>query len=169
MISWTFLSTFPGTRHVLLLYLIILFWPIRAVISRLSREQLEILCLNVAVLGIVTDCGANMRKAFNNILWWNGLRCGCHLIRNVITANITELKNKVYNPTQSEARKFQQVLDKSHVWIIVPHCIESFSIRKNDMKCAVTYVQWLFYRVILFVPHVKRSFKASKEPRTLQK
>ena len=38
------------------------------VIARLAKGQLEMFGLNVAFPAIVTDCGANMRKAFNNTL-----------------------------------------------------------------------------------------------------
>ena len=37
-------------------------------IAHLAKEQLEMFGLNVAFLAIVTNYGANMRKAFNNIL-----------------------------------------------------------------------------------------------------
>ena len=73
-----FLSTFPGTWHVHLMLLIILFWLVCTVIACLAKEQLEMFGLNVAFPAIVTDCCANMRKAFNKTLQWDWLRCGCH-------------------------------------------------------------------------------------------
>ena len=112
MISRAFLSTFPGTWRGHVMLLIILFWPVCTVIARLAKEQLEMFGLNVAFPAIVTDCGANMRKAFNNTLQWDWLRCGCHLIHNVVTAGFTTLRNNAHNPAQTEAKKCQQALDR---------------------------------------------------------
>ena len=82
------------------------------VIVGLAKEQLELFGLNVDFPVIVTDCAVNMRKAFNNTLRWDWLRCGCHLIHNVVTAGFTSLKNNAQNPAQIEARKCQQALDR---------------------------------------------------------
>ena len=81
-------------------------------IACLAKEQLEMFDLNVAFLTIVTDCGANMRKAFNNTLQWDWLRRGCHLIHNIVTAGFTTLRNNAHNPAQTEARICQQALDR---------------------------------------------------------
>ena len=75
------------------------------VIARLAREQLEMVGLNVDFPAIATDCGANMRKAFNNTLQWDWLH-------NVVTPGFATLKNNVHNLAQSEARKCQQPLDR---------------------------------------------------------
>ena len=91
--------------------LIILFSLVCTVIARLAKEQLEMFGLNVAVADIVTDYGANMRKAFNNTLQWDWLHCGCHLIRNAVTSSFITLRNNVKS-SQTEARKYQQALDK---------------------------------------------------------
>ena len=137
------------------------------VIACLAKEQLEMFGLNVAFPAIVTDCGANMRKAFNNTLQWDWLRCGCHLIHNVVTAGFTTLQNNAHNPAQTEARKCQQALDRWEVWIIVTQCIVFFKIREKYMELRIKYLQWL-YREKSFVSHAKRSSKASEELRTLQ-
>ena len=112
MISRAFLSTFPGMWHVYLMLQIIHFWPLCTVIARLAKEQLEMFGLNVAFPAIVIDCKANMRKAFNNTLQWDCLRCGCHLVHNVVTASFTTTRNNAHNPAQNDMRKFQQALDK---------------------------------------------------------
>ena len=75
-------------------------------IAHLAKEQLEMLGLNVAFPAIVTNCGANMRKAFKNILKWDFLRGGFHLIHNDVTVGFTTLRNNEHNPAQTEARKF---------------------------------------------------------------
>ena len=138
------------------------------VLARLAKEQLEMFGLNVAFPAIVTNCGANMRKAFSNTLQCNWLRCGCYLIHNVVTAGFTTLSNNAHNPSQTEATKCQQALDRWEVWIIVTQCIVFFKIREKYLKSGIKYLRWL-YRARSFVSHAKRSSKAFEELQTLQK
>ena len=82
------------------------------VIVRLDKEQLEMFGFTVVFPAIVPDCGGNIRKAFNNTLQWDWLRCGCDLIHKVVTAVFTTLRNGGHNPDQTEVRKCQQALDR---------------------------------------------------------
>ena len=91
--------------------LIILFWPVCIMIALLAKEQLEMFGLNAAFPAIITNCGANVRKALNNTLQWDWLCCGCHLIHNVVTASFATLRNDMHNLGQIEAGKCQQALD----------------------------------------------------------
>ena len=87
-------------------------WPVRTMIACLAKEQLEMLGLNVAFPAIVTDCGTNMRKAFNNTLQWDWLHHGCYLIHNVVTAGFPTLRNNMHNLAQTKPRKYQQALHR---------------------------------------------------------
>ena len=81
-------------------------------IARLAKEKLEMFRFNVAFRTIVTDCGANMRKGFNNTLQWDWLHCGCNLIHNVVTTSFTTPRNNAHNLAQIEAIKCRQDLDR---------------------------------------------------------
>ena len=72
-------------------------------------------------LAIVTDCGGNVAKAFNNTVEWDWLRCGCHYIHNVVKAGLDSLKNHALNPAQTMAATLQEALDGSVVLYF--HCI----------------------------------------------
>ena len=64
-------------------------------------EQCRLFKLHVDFPAIVTDCGGNVAKAFNTTLQWDWLRCGCHLIHNVVNAGLESLKNHAANPAQA--------------------------------------------------------------------
>ena len=137
-------------------------------IARLAEEHLEMFGFNVAFPAIVTDCGANIRKAFNNTLQWDWLRCGRHFIHDVFTAGFVALRNNAHNPAQTETRKCQQALDRWEMWIIVTQCIVFFKNHEKYWELGIRYRHWLC-RPRSFVCHVKRSSKASEELRALQK
>ena len=132
------------------------------VIAHLTERQLEIFGLNGAFPAIFTDCGANMRKVFNNILQWDWLHCGCHLIHNVVTACFTTLRNNAHNPAQTEARKCPQSLDRWKCESLPPSALSFFTCVKKYLKLGIRYLHWLD-RVRSFVYHLRRSSKASKD------
>ena len=84
-------------------------------------EQCRLFQLHVDFPTIVTDCGGNVAKAFNTTLEWDWLRCGCHLIHNVVKAGLDSLKNHALNPAQTMAATLQEALDRSVVLSF--HCI----------------------------------------------
>ena len=84
-------------------------------------EQCRLFNLHVDFPAIVTDCGGNVAKAFNTTLQWDWLRCGCHLIHNVVNAGLETLKNHAANPAQATAAMVQEALDRSV--LLSYHCI----------------------------------------------
>ena len=76
-------------------------------------EQCHLFKLHVDFPSIVTDCGGNVAKAFNTTLQWDWLRCGCHLLHNVVKAALDALKNNPADPTQAMAALLQEALDRS--------------------------------------------------------
>ena len=82
------------------------------VVARLALQQCELFGLYVDFPAIVTDCGGNVAKAFNSTLQWDWLRCGCHLIHNVVKAGLDCLKNNAANPAQQSAVTLQEALDR---------------------------------------------------------
>ena len=76
-------------------------------------EQCRLFKLHVDFTAIVTDCGGNVAKAFNTTLQWDWLRCGCHLIHNVVNAGLESLKNHAANSAQPTAARVQEALDRS--------------------------------------------------------
>ena len=83
-------------------------------------EQCGLFKLHVDFPTIVTDCGGNIAKAFNTTLQWDWLRCGCHLIHNVVNAGLESLKNHAVNPTQAIAAMVQEALDR--LALLFFHC-----------------------------------------------
>ena len=138
------------------------------VIARLAKEQLEMFGLNVAFPAIVTDCGANMRKAFNNTLQWDWLRCGCHFIHNVVTAGLQH--RGITRTIQPKLRpeNVNKRLTGEKCELLLPNALVFFKIREKYLELGIKYLRW-FYRARSFVSHAKRSSKVSKELRTLQK
>ena len=84
-------------------------------------EQCRLLQLHVDFPAIVTDCGGNAAKAFNNAFQWDWLHYGCRLIHSVMKAGLESLKNHAANPTQAKAVLLQEALDRSVVLSF--HCI----------------------------------------------
>ena len=70
---------------------------------------------------IVTNCGRDIAKAFNTILQWDWLCCGCHLIHNVVNTGLESLKNHATNPAQPTVARVQEALDK--LVLLSFHCI----------------------------------------------
>ena len=131
VISRAFLSTFPRTWHIHLMLLIIFFWFVCIVIDCLAMEQLEMFGLNVAFPAIVTDCGANMRKTFNNTLQWDWLCCGCHLIHNVVTAGFTTLRKDTHNPAQLRPENVNKRLTGEKCELLLPSALSSSKFMRN--------------------------------------
>ena len=82
------------------------------IVARLALQQCELFGLYVDFPAIVTNCGGNVAKAFNSTLQWDWLRCGCHLIHNVVKAGLDCLKNNAANPAQQSAVTLQEALDR---------------------------------------------------------
>ena len=78
-------------------------------------EQCRLFQLHVDFPAIVTDCGGNVAKAFDCTLQWDWLRCGCHLLHNVVKTRLDSLKNHALNPAQTMAAPLQEALDRSVV------------------------------------------------------
>ena len=103
-------------------------------------EQCRLFQLHVDFPAIVTDCGGNIAKAFNSTLEWDWLRCGCHLIHNVVKARLDSLKNHALNPAQTMVATLQEALDRSVVLSF--HCIFAQMICMLCQKnmCAMWYI-----------------------------
>ena len=106
--------------------------------------------LHVDFPAIVTDCGGNVAKAFNSTLEWDWLRCGCHLIHNVVKAGLDSLKNHALNPAQTMAATLQEALDRSVVLSF--HCIVAQMICMLCQKnmCAMWYIPASSLRMYIF-------------------
>ena len=90
-------------------------------------KQCYLFKLHVDFLAIVTDCGANVAKTFNTTLQWDWLRCGCHLLNNVVKAGLDALKNNAANLAQATNALVQEALDRSV--LLSFHCI----VAQNDL------------------------------------
>ena len=113
-------------------------------------EQCRLFQLHVDFPAIVTDCGGNVAKAFNSTLQWDWLRCGCHLIHNVVKAGLDSLKNHALNPAQTMAATLQEALDRSVVLSF--HCIVAQMICMLCQKnmCAMWYIPASSLRMYIF-------------------
>ena len=90
-------------------------------------EQCHLYEFDVDFLAIVTNCKGNVAKDFNTTLQWDWLRCGCHLLHNVVKAGWDNLKNNAANPAQTTAALEQETLDRSV--LLSFHCIAA----QNDV------------------------------------
>ena len=112
-------------------------------------EQCRLFKLHVDFPAVVTDCAGNVAKAFNTTLQWDWLRCGCHLIHNVVNAGLESLKNHASNPAQPIAAMVQEVLDRSV--LLSFHCIAAHMIcllRQMNMcvmSCNPKWIQHAFF------------------------
>ena len=113
-------------------------------------EQCRLFQLHVDFPAIVTDCGGNVAKAFNSTLEWDWLRCGCHLIHNVVKVGLDSLKNHALNPTQTMAATLQEAVDRSVVLSL--HCIAAQMICMLCQKnmCAMWYIPASSLRMYIF-------------------
>ena len=105
------------------------------VIGRLAKEQLEMFGSNVAFPAIVTNCGANMRKALNSTLEWDWLCRGCHLIHNIVTAGFPTLRNNMHILTQTEARNVNKRLTGEKCELLSPSAFSFFKCVRNMRSC----------------------------------
>ena len=53
--------------------------------------------------------------------------------------------------------------------LLVSNALNFFLMTEDDLKFGIRSLQWLLYRVRLFVSGVKRSYKASEEAQTFAK
>ena len=83
-------------------------------------------------------------------LEWDWLRCGCHLIHNVVKAGLDSLKNHALNPAQTMAATLQEALDRSVVLSF--HCIVAQMICMLCQKnmCAMWYIPASSLRMYIF-------------------
>ena len=83
-------------------------------------------------------------------LQWDWLRCGCHLIHNVVKAGLDSLKNHALNPAQTMAATLQEALDRSVVLSF--HCIVAQMICMLCQKnmCAMWYIPASSLRMYIF-------------------
>ena len=113
-------------------------------------EQCCLFQLHVGFPAIATDCGGNVAKAFNTTLEWDWLFCGCHLLHNVVKAELDSLKNHALNPTQTMVATLQEAFDRSVVLSF--HCIVAQMIyilcQKN--MCAMWYILASSLRTYIF-------------------
>ena len=140
-----------------------------AVIVGMAKDALKTFDLRVGYPTMVTDCAQNMRKAFNTTLQWDWVRCGCHLIHNVVSEGFKTVKNHAQNSAQHRARDYQQAIER---FVFNPcsthHCHSSFNAN-GQPNTLLRRLYQLCCRAKLFVAFVRRSTKASEELRTLQK
>lgn len=125
--------------------------------------------LQVGYPAIVTDCAQNMRKAFNTTLQWDWVRCGCHLVHNVVADGFKSMKNHAQNAAQHHARDCQEALERFVLNPCTAHHCRSYLNRNGQSNTLLRRLQLVCHRAKQFVAYVRRSTKASEELRLLQK
>ena len=61
---------------------------------------------------IATDYGSNVVSAFNRHRGWDWLRCGCHLVHNVVMGSLQVIKNMSHTSEHTSAGRIQRALDR---------------------------------------------------------
>jgi len=66
---------------------------------------------------IVIDCGSNVVSAFDRHRGWDWLRCGCHLVHNVVMGSLQVIKNMSHIGEHTPAGRIQRALDRAHAFV----------------------------------------------------
>ena len=80
--------------------------------KEICEEELDNLGMHGWYRTIVTDCGLNVVSAFDCHRGWDWLRCGCHLVHNVVMASLQVIKNMSHTGEHTSAGRIQCALDR---------------------------------------------------------
>ena len=87
---WVEFSVLCNTQlsFALLAYLTRFLWR-PTVVRQVCESELDKLNMKGWFRTIVTDGGSNVKGAFDHVGGWGWLRCGCHVLHNVVCAGLT--------------------------------------------------------------------------------
>ena len=80
--------------------------------KELCEEELDSLGMRGWYRTIVTDCGSNVVSAFDRHRGWDWLRCGCHLVHNVVMGSLQVIKNMSHIGEHTPEGRIQRALDR---------------------------------------------------------
>ena len=81
-------------------------------VKEVCEDELDKLGMTGWYRTIVTDCGSNVVSAFNRHRGWDWLRCGCHLLHNVVMGSLQVIKNMSHTGEHTPAGRMQRALDR---------------------------------------------------------
>ena len=80
--------------------------------KEICEEELDHLGMCGWYRTIVTDCGSNVVSAFDRHRGWDWLRCGCHLVHNVVMGSLQDIKNMSHIGVHTAVGRIQCALDR---------------------------------------------------------
>ena len=80
--------------------------------KEVCEEELDNLGMRGWYRTIVTDGGSNVVSAFDRHRGWDWLRCGCHLLHNVVMGSFQVIKNMSHTDEHTLAGRIHRALDR---------------------------------------------------------
>ena len=75
------------------------------------EEELDNLGISGWYQTMVTDCGSNVVTTFTHQRGWDWLRCGCHLLQNIIMGSLQVIENMSHSGEHTLVGRIQCALD----------------------------------------------------------